>query len=306
MTTKKTTKKTSEKQKAANRRNGKKGGPKTPQGKKVSSTNSLKHGILCKEILSSILVSEEQRNQYTEILNGLVGDLAPVGEMEEILVDKIASSYLRQRAALEMEIGEAEAASADATTALIGVKSNISGKSDETAQNQKYESWESVPMSHFLLIGQLCDAQVKCIKETGAIDGFLRSSLRAAFHAVGSDFDEEVWEPSKPLKTYLEKKGMSKNEAIEIPDGEKEKIVAHLESIRDGMTAGGFARMDRDFFETVTRLKRSVGPPLEKTGLIVRYGTFLDNSFYKASHELQRLQAFRLGKRAHVPIAVDI
>ena len=72
------------------------------------------------------------------------------------------------------------------------------------------------------------------------------------------------------------------------------------------MTTGGLARMDRDFFETATRLKRSVGPPLEKMGLSMRYETFLDNGFYKASHELQRLQAFRLGKRANVPVALDV
>ena len=309
MTTKKTTRTTSEKQKAANRRNaGNSTGPKTNRGKRILKTNAIKHGILAKEILNSIMLSTDQRREFREIFEELVSVLAPVGIMEEILVEKIAIIYWRLRAVLEMEIGETEASSADVTNALYGVKSNFSGKANETTQNPKYESWETVPMSHFLLIAQLCDSLVKWIKETGTIDNFLGSSLREAFHAVGSGFDEPGNEQLKPLESYLGKTGMASDEKfqIEIPEGQQGTVIKHLESISDGMKLGGLARMNRDTVEAVIRMKRAAAPPLEKMGLIMRYETSLDNGLYKALHELQRLQAFRLGKRAHVPIAVDI
>ncbi len=44
----------------------------------------------------------------------------------------------------------------------------------------------------------------------------------------------------------------------------------------------------------------------EQTGLQIRYETSLENGMYKALHELQRVQAFRLGERAQVPVAVDV
>lgn len=309
MTIKKTPKKTSQKQIEANRRNAKKGtGPKSARGKRILKTNAIKHGILAKEIINSIMLSTEQRREFREIFEELVKVLSPVGIMEEILVEKIAVIYWRLRAVLEMEIGETEASTIDAVNTISGTKPNIRGKVDETADNPKYESWECVPATHFLLIAKLCDALVKGIKATGTINQFLGSELREAFHAVGGDLGGSEKEPSEKLNSFLGKTGMGKDEEIEvdIPDGEQETVIELLESISDGMITVGLVRLDRDAVVAATRIKRSAAPPPEKMVLIMRYETSLDNALYKALHELQRLQAFRLGKRAQVPIAVDI
>lgn len=37
-----------------------------------------------------------------------------------------------------------------------------------------------------------------------------------------------------------------------------------------------------------------------------RYESILEKAFYKALHELQRLQAMRLGHAVNLPIAIDV
>lgn len=304
-----TIKNTSKKKIEANRRNANKStGPKTTKGKMFLKTNALKYGILSKEIMSSFLLLEEQKKEFREILIDLNRALSPQGKMEEILLDKIVTLYWRQRAVLKMEIGETEAATADEADSFIGANSNISGKARGPIENPRYESWESVPFSQFLWISKLCEALLNGLRKTGALNRFLGPKLREAFHAVGRDLGESGKEPSEKLDSYLGKTGKAKDSEpeIDVPDGEQASLIEHLESIRDGMDTIGFARLDQNIFKAVIRQKQLSAPPLEKIGVILRYETSLDNSFYKASHELQRLQAFRLGRRAHAPIAVDV
>ena len=55
------------------------------------------------------------------------------------------------------------------------------------------------------------------------------------------------------------------------------------------------------------RVRLSVSLPTEENlTKIQRYEADLSREFYKALHELQRLQAPRLGLRTSVPLAVDI
>lgn len=73
----------------ANRRNGKKGGPKTPAGKAVSRLNARKHGIFATVLTE--YDSEELRGVHEEFARAL----RPVGPIEGLLVEKIAHTYVR-------------------------------------------------------------------------------------------------------------------------------------------------------------------------------------------------------------------
>jgi hypothetical protein len=85
----------SRRQVAANRRNGRLGGPKTPEGKARSRLNARKHGIFASALTP--MDHEELRG----IHNRCIAELQPVGFLEETIVDKIAAVYLSlQRCAL--------------------------------------------------------------------------------------------------------------------------------------------------------------------------------------------------------------
>jgi hypothetical protein len=77
----------------ANRRNAKKStGPKTSEGKAMSSFNSTRHGLLSKRLPT---LYGQSKRQFNHLLTSLQQDLEPVGAMEEVLVEKIAQGYWR-------------------------------------------------------------------------------------------------------------------------------------------------------------------------------------------------------------------
>jgi len=90
----------------ANRRNAQLStGPRTEEGKRRSRRNAFKHGILASTLLITKGEGAEQRAEFDDLLGGLRRDLAPVGTLEEILVEKIAVCWWRQRRALKCEAG---------------------------------------------------------------------------------------------------------------------------------------------------------------------------------------------------------
>jgi hypothetical protein len=98
---------TSEKQNHANSQNALLStGPVTPQGKAVVSKNAVKHGIFTSDLVISAGDGQENATQYQDLLADLTKDLAPVGGMEILLVEKIAVNYWRLRRLLRYETGE--------------------------------------------------------------------------------------------------------------------------------------------------------------------------------------------------------
>lgn len=89
----------SKKQIEANRKNAKLGGVKTEEGKAISKLNAMKHGILSKEIL----IDGEDEKALVELGKKLRVQLAPEGELELILVDRIISNVWRLRRLLRVE-----------------------------------------------------------------------------------------------------------------------------------------------------------------------------------------------------------
>jgi len=82
---------------AANRRNGKKGGVKTEEGKMKSRLNAGKHGIFADAL------TREDEGQVAAIHGKLLAELNPGTALEEILVDKMAVTVLRLERCARME-----------------------------------------------------------------------------------------------------------------------------------------------------------------------------------------------------------
>ncbi len=88
------------KQLEANRQNALKStGPKTPEGKSLVALNPIKHGLLSKEVL----LAHEDENSLVELGKRLRHQLAPVGELELMLVDRVISAAWRLRRILRIE-----------------------------------------------------------------------------------------------------------------------------------------------------------------------------------------------------------
>lgn len=94
----------SRKKTEANRRNAQLStGPKTEAGKNHSRQNALKHGVLASALLVTKGGGAEDAAEFEELLHALNRDLAPVGRLEEMIGEKIAVCWWRQKRALRYE-----------------------------------------------------------------------------------------------------------------------------------------------------------------------------------------------------------
>ncbi|MCX5644073.1 MAG: hypothetical protein NTZ17_05230 [Phycisphaerae bacterium] len=87
---------TSAAQVLANRSNAQKStGPRTAQGKAVVSQNAVKHGLLAQEVV----IKGEDPGEFEFYRDQMLGELAPVGQMEAMLAARVVSlSWRLQRA----------------------------------------------------------------------------------------------------------------------------------------------------------------------------------------------------------------
>src|SRR5262245_34412095 len=93
------------KQREANRHNAQRStGPKTGAGKSIVKWNALKHGLQA----SAVVLPQEDRAEYERLLAGLVASLQPVGMLEALLVEDIATIYWRRRRAVRAEAAKIE------------------------------------------------------------------------------------------------------------------------------------------------------------------------------------------------------
>jgi len=75
------------------------GGPQTPEGKAISARNALKHGLTAR----AVVIFGEDADEYESFRSGFVGRLAPADQLEEFLVDRVATCAWRLRRAVRVE-----------------------------------------------------------------------------------------------------------------------------------------------------------------------------------------------------------
>lgn len=84
----------SEARQRASRENGAKSrGPITPQGKRNSSHNAIRHALLAK----SIVLGEEDHEAFLRLLNSFRTTLAPINPVADAIVEGMAVSLWRQK-----------------------------------------------------------------------------------------------------------------------------------------------------------------------------------------------------------------
>ena len=97
---------TTEKQIEANKKNALMStGAVTIEGKLIVAKNAVKHGVFTKDLIISNGDGKENAEEYNELLNGLIESLVPDGQMEYLLVEKLAVDFWRLKRVLRFETG---------------------------------------------------------------------------------------------------------------------------------------------------------------------------------------------------------
>ena len=81
-------------------------GPKTARGKRTVSRNAIKHGVLARAVVITAGDGVENKKEFYELLRGLKKCYEPVGDLEENIVQIIATCLWRKARVLRAENGE--------------------------------------------------------------------------------------------------------------------------------------------------------------------------------------------------------
>lgn len=76
-------------------------GPKTDEGRERAKMNALKHGLAAE----TVIMAAERAEDYEAFRDAMFEDLAPVGTLEGVLVERIVVGAWRLRRAVRKEAG---------------------------------------------------------------------------------------------------------------------------------------------------------------------------------------------------------
>jgi len=271
----------------ANRRNAKLStGPRDTTRTRL---NALKHGILSNDTLILAGDGKEELEVFEEFRRQLRDDLTPIGALEEFLVDNIVMLAWRWRRLLRYEasiIGEngetaTEGPPQPRTQDLVALAEEAE-KDMEAINNGK--PLENRPETWYRLFSVAAEKFQVPISELLELDNSWR---------LFCDYDEE--QVRQVMSEACQKGNISEAQFwVAVRDS------AHLEHEE---ASKQLKRLNCSH----KRERPLASLPDEKALMkIQRYEAHLSRQFYKALHELQRVQSARAGQRPLAPLAIDV
>ena len=290
----------SESQISANRRNALKStGPRTVKGKAASRMNAMRHGILSSALVVRGLRIREHEEEFKALREQCWECLAPVGRMEEMLVDKIVTAQWRMRRALMAETGEI-------------VKSVDGGRQHRADRD---------PLSQWIFMDPTRDASVAMTKSSAGLE-YRAHILQTVRENVRED--EELTE--KTLEWVRRRFMDVPNNMTRALEGFRATYVANPEGLTPEdlklrhqtavdryveATLGWQAKLntehrDREDKQETAGQAADVLPSSEVLEKIMRYEGSLDRQLYRAMNQLERLQRRREGEDVKPPLMMDV
>jgi hypothetical protein len=283
----------SEKRVEANRENAQLStGPKTHESKAVVARNAVKHGVFAR-----IAESGEERDAYEQILAGLQESLNPFGQMEHLLVEKVAVDHLRlvrliayEAAAVRMDIRQLES---DMEWSH--------GRSKPRFRDPDHR--DSVPLELLSYSDPISEADVQAQKA-------ILTRLSAPKHPLESD--DRALEFIYRIKLEPQPVQSEPRQETPLPLDWRKKARAHYESmtpVHKGRWRAELLRREEQLLEemkSVVHVREMVAdhtplhslPPDEEMAKILKYETALQRSIAQNMDLLRKLQEPRLKRTA--------
>jgi len=306
--------KTTDKQIAANRKNAAKStGPITESGKAIAARNSLKHGLLAKEIIISVGEGAESQEQFDALLADLHTQFSPQGSLEEMLVEKIAVAYWRLRRAHRFEVGLIRNKLDDLTDKyymkVVTVMDNTTG------------SYYDKPMYK---TDQQIDAEIQ--KARDFIIKFKRDKDKLTELRQSGKDPKEIYNDNYQanwdwFREEAEKEGVksfsnspvSIREALRKAHWSNDKIwQLHIKVCDVAIAAQQQEIRNLDGQKENNKLaiqvqkKLSSIPEDQELNRLLKYEGSIERQFYKAIDQLEHLQRLRQGDAVQAPIKVNL
>jgi hypothetical protein len=281
-------------------------GPRTKQGKQRASLNSTKHGVFSKVVV----LESESRTEYEALLARLWKTLRPVGAVEELLVEILATIAWRKR-----RLFLAEGAEIRKNTEFVEWDQRLREREEAESLARL-----SDPLNNHGLIGGIHNADVlaRCLgllaqlREQIAKVGLNPENDKTILERIYGDREdnrlrEDLYDS---YETWLDTSQTSEEECLRkrciSPEQCREKIlrgideeIRLLKRYREGRTSVEAVRT------RVEALRHSIpdAPGLDR---ILRYEAHLDRAWDRTLSQLERQQRIRLGQSVLPPIKIDI
>ena len=290
----------SPKQIQANRRNARQStGPKTPRGKARSRLNALQHGLLAREaVLQGFWIKESPR-ELEALHRQFWRQCAPVGALEEMLVEQIVTCYWRKRRVLRAESGEIAQSVGEGVWARLRYRAGQHTRFEET-QGVLGESKLKMSTAGLDYMTEILQAVGDNIVVKGKLTDEMRKELIRVF---GADSDGvavelitlEKWRQDNPDRL---KAAALKAQYGEVASGfiaERLEVYGHLRA----------AMETREAREEEERRRASTLPSGESVERILRYEGALDRQLFRLLRQLERWQRMRMAGKMPRPAAED-
>lgn len=276
-------------------------GPTTRAGKRAAKWNALKHGLLAKEVVIEQGDGKESKTEFRALLQALIDDLRPEGVLEEMLVERIATSYWRLRRVLKAEVGE------------IGRELDTVGWRDVFARRDTFQQHVRMPtifrdelqkttldLDH--LIGVLDQVRTN-VEEVGYLAVDANKELRTYFGTEEHGFWEWCF-----LFSHMAERGGGPGDDGEWIDAErcKQMLLTLLECEKDRLTIIRDSLEEKEQLELRAKVASLLLPNDGATNKLLRYETTIERQLYRAMHQLERLQRQRAGEMLPPPIQIEL
>jgi hypothetical protein len=274
-------------------------GPRTPQGKRRSRLNALKHGLFSK----NVLLQHESQADYLKLLNGLQDQYEPREPMESADVENLAILLWRKRRYFGAETAE--------------ISERIAFEAGDSVGKQQAEAWElsrSAIASGGLLLHCYNPFVAREIKEI-----YLQLRLMVTTETFMGNFahilikrlygeDQDGCAPDifgLLCEMYPNNAGLGKIEDNQLCDTVvKEKLVALLDAKIEGITELEETLETEKLKRTLFKRFAAVIPGEEASDRLMRYETHLSREIDRILNRLERLQRMRKGQP--LPPQVDV
>jgi hypothetical protein len=287
----------------ANRRNAQKStGPKTSNGRAVSKMNALKHGLLAESVVVRGHKLKESTKEFKKLWHEFHTYFAPVGPVEEMLVDEIVSTHWRLRRALKAESGEI------ALSVDTGWRRRENDNSVRTILGMPQTPFSDSLVTKLKRSAHGCHYLHFCLSDVRKDverDGELTEPVLKDFKRSLRDDPDATVKKLEGFRAWLAT-NPEKLEPEALRTRHKEEVLKYLDrQIRDiGFQIDRLE--EREDAEERARQSAAALPSPEVLDKIMRYVTMLERQLYRAMNQLERWQRRRQGENIPPPLTMEV
>jgi molybdopterin converting factor small subunit len=261
--------------------------------------NAVKWGIFSKRVVVHGLQIRERSKEFEELRERLWEELAPVGAVEEMLVDRVVTAHWRLRRALTAEAGE---------IALSVDGGHWERKKSEPEEFRAFfrgfhdtlTEMEQSARGLSYLIRTLEELRERVTGE-GEVTEAALGQFRCRFGEMGNALTREL----EGLRTEL----AANPGGLSVEALKKEIQVAILGRVEGRLNLYRYLSGECEEREEKEEEARQAAEVLPSPGVldkILKYEGKLERQLYRAMNQLERLQRRRNGEVVPPPITVDV